>query len=73
MSKQKNSNSFYIYYILYSILHSTFAHSEGQAWLWIAALTTIHRSSKFCFKYLNRSNKYVMTIILPNGDHRTFI
>ena len=38
-------------------LRSTFAYSEGQTWLCIAALTTnverLTESSKFCFKYLN--------------------
>ena len=67
---RKFANLFYI-----DILRSTFANSEGQAWLCIAALATIHRSSKFCIKYWNRSNQYmmIMTSILSSDDHSTFI
>ena len=60
-------------------LRSTFAHSEGQAWLCIAAwpqnVERLTGSSKFCYKYLDRNNKYmmIMTVILRDRDHRTFI
>ena len=48
---QKIANPFHIYF------RWTFAYSEGQTWLCIAALITnferLTKSTKFCFKYLN--------------------
>ena len=60
-------------------LRSTFAYSKGQTWLCTAALTTnvkqLPESSKLCFKYLNMNKEYIMimTVILRNGDHSTFL
>ena len=65
--------------LILAYLRSTFAYSEGQAWLCIAALTTnverLTESSKCFLKYLNINNEYkmLMTTILHDGDRRTFV